>query len=307
VQEHTGAASLLDESTASGPTRQDMGTGRGVVSDTPELTETMTARLRHARLNPVVRSDTSTAAERIVRELKAKPEPERLEQLAQKSLSHFAKAGGAGKAEMRAHQAVLESAQNGWEQLVRDGQSTAGGQTSETEATVFSELMAHFANTSGTDPMTALFATMKDSVEEMNRDKKYALEKLQSMNEIAEAMGDYLSELADQSEELQASTGEETSGDKVDVNVRLPQLPGPEDDPQITRLGPKQRVAMSPIERDAHIGHITRLKDELDSQKNMMQLELRDSTDRLQRNQQTISNVLKALTDTGRTLLQNMK
>jgi hypothetical protein len=305
VQEHAGQASILDHEPSAGPARQDAA-GKAA-ADAPELAEDMTARLKMARLNPTVRSDASATAERITRELKSKPEPGRMEQLAQKALTHCAKASGAGKTEMQSHQMVLESARNQWEKVGQDEQSAAGSQSGKLEAAVFGELMAHFSKTPGTDPMATLFSVMKESIEETNRDKKYALEKLQSMNEIAEAMGDYLSELADQSEALQASTGEETSDDKVDIDVRFPRPPGPDDVLQISRLGPKERVAMNPIERDAHIGDVTRLKDELDDQTQILQFELQEKTNKAQQNLQAMSNVLKALTDTSQTLIKNIK
>ncbi|MBN2431408.1 MAG: hypothetical protein JXQ27_08025 [Acidobacteria bacterium] len=302
VQEHAGRATILDPAPATGPSRPDVVAG-GPAADTPELTESMTARFKMARLNPAARPDTSMTAERIVRELKTKPEPARLEQLATRALTHFAKASGAGQAEMQAHQAVLESARSQWEKMVQDEQPAGGSQQSEMEAAVFSELTAHFSSAAGADPMAALFGAMKESVEEVNKDKKYALEKLQSMNEIAEAYGDYLQELQEQSA---AATGEESDG-KTKIDVRFPRPPGSDDVLQITRLGPKERVAMSSVELDAQIGDLERLKNEIDDVTQMEQLNLQSNLQKSKQLMQTISNILKALSDTSRSLLQNMK
>jgi|GEM_PF-3735310 len=305
VEEHSGQTSILDHAPAAGPPGQDAA-GKAA-ADTPELSEDMTARLKMARLNPTVRSETSTAAERIVRELKSRPAPARLEQLGQRALTHFAKASGAGQAEMQAHQRVLEAARNQWDNRIQTEQTGGGDTPGEMDAAVFSELTAHFSSAPGADPMVALFGVMKETMEGVNRDKQYALEKLASMNETAAAMGEYLQELQDQSDALQAATGDEASEDKVDVDARFPRPPGPDDVLQISRLGPKERVAMDAVERDAHRGEIERLRDELDDISQMLQLKLQDSTQNYQQDRQSISNILKALCDTSRSLLQNMK
>ena len=57
--------------------------------------------------------------------------------------------------------------------------------------------------------MEALFLVFKESIDEMNEDKQYFLEKMKMHNEVAEAMGDYLRELNNAMNEGGGSKDEE--------------------------------------------------------------------------------------------------
>ena len=66
-----------------------------------------------------------------------------------------------------------------------------------------------------TDTMALLFEIFKESIEDANKDKRYWLTKLKKMNEIAEAMGDYLQELNAAEAHLECS-----NENKVKIKLR---------------------------------------------------------------------------------------
>ncbi|HKY61399.1 MAG TPA: hypothetical protein VJP59_10355 [Gemmatimonadota bacterium] len=72
--------------------------------------------------------------------------------------------------------------------------------------------------------MEVLFLVLKESLSEMNEDKKYWLEKLAEMNKMSEELSDYLKELADASRELgeieRGPTGRTRSMRTVPITVR---------------------------------------------------------------------------------------
>jgi len=69
-----------------------------------------------------------------------------------------------------------------------------------------------------TDVMAGLFTVFRESIEQTNADKKYFLEKLAQHNKVAEALGDYLAELA---ESLLPESGEGCNNDaESEVEVK---------------------------------------------------------------------------------------
>jgi hypothetical protein len=65
------------------------------------------------------------------------------------------------------------------------------------------------------DVMATLFYIFRESIEEANEDKSYFLKRLEEMNEIAEAMADYLRELTDAAVHLECSNEK-----KVKIKLR---------------------------------------------------------------------------------------
>jgi hypothetical protein len=63
----------------------------------------------------------------------------------------------------------------------------------------FTPSVVHGANS---NPMALLVAAVRESIEDINQDVKFYAEKMQELNDVAEAMNDYLQELADASSRL---------------------------------------------------------------------------------------------------------
>lgn len=59
--------------------------------------------------------------------------------------------------------------------------------------------------------MDAMFSVFRESIEEQNADKKYWTNKLKEMNEISEALGDYLSELNNAAQEATDECNDKTT------------------------------------------------------------------------------------------------
>jgi len=80
----------------------------------------------------------------------------------------------------------------------------------------FNEFFEQYITSESIDPkgdvMSALFHVFKESIEQTNEDKQYFLSKLADMNEIAEAMSDYLKELNEAFVDTEAEVGSEGGG-----------------------------------------------------------------------------------------------
>ncbi len=87
--------------------------------------------------------------------------------------------------------------------IVKDG-SYSSGASAEFKKT----LTSYMKNFKHGDVMAAIFHIFKEAIEETNEDKKFWLQKLENMNDIAEAMGDYLKELNEKSLELEEGGSE---------------------------------------------------------------------------------------------------
>lgn len=64
-------------------------------------------------------------------------------------------------------------------------------------------LQAYMSQFPHGDVMSALFLVFKESIEQTNKDKRYFLQRLSEMNEIAKSLGDYLEYLTERSNDLQ--------------------------------------------------------------------------------------------------------
>lgn len=69
-------------------------------------------------------------------------------------------------------------------------------------------LKSYMGKFSHGDILAAIFHLFKTSIEESNEDKRFFLQKLKNMNDIAEAMGDYLKELNEKAKELEEGGSE---------------------------------------------------------------------------------------------------
>lgn len=92
--------------------------------------------------------------------------------------------------------------------------------TSSKKESLFRFLQAHVsAGTS--DVMSTLFWVFRNSIEEANEDKRYFLEKLKSMNDIAEAQSEYLKSLMELSGSLGDKDGSGCQGSDDEGVVRV--------------------------------------------------------------------------------------
>lgn len=73
-------------------------------------------------------------------------------------------------------------------------------------------LRALLSGQTGADMTAMLFFVFRESVTQMNEDKRYWLEKLKQYNETANALHDYLNELNDAMQEINDAIGEDGGG-----------------------------------------------------------------------------------------------
>jgi hypothetical protein len=101
-------------------------------------------------------------------------------------------------------------------QLARDGQYSAAAQKA---------FVAYIESVTQHNPhgniMGVIFLVFRDSIEEQNEDKRYWLERLKEQDAIADALGDYLEELASASRDLEAEVRGDKEAEASVVDMRV--------------------------------------------------------------------------------------
>jgi hypothetical protein len=105
------------------------------------------------------------------------------------------------------------------------GRSAVASPSDRALQTEFADRLGPAIGSSGSvNIIELLFAVFKESLVEMQEDKKYWLSKLAAMNQMGEEISDYLEELADASRELseieRGTTGQARSTRTVPITVR---------------------------------------------------------------------------------------
>ena len=86
------------------------------------------------------------------------------------------------------------------------GIAISKGAPEEQVMTMWEIFLSENAGASNTEIMATLFYIFKEAIDDMNEDKAYWLQKLKNHNDIAEALGDYLGDLADDADSWTTET-----------------------------------------------------------------------------------------------------
>ena len=158
--------------------------------------------------------------------------------------------------------------------------------------------------------MEVLFLVFKDSIEEVNEDKKYFLKKLMMYNDMAEGLSEYLQELLPASDELGkkiASAKSEDAGmQTVSVNIKNFDLTTTGADGKLQQIGPTKTENMNQMSLGNRIKEVESMQETVRNKRQMASTAFQNFDQKGNQLYNLLSSVLKGMGEMRMGTTRNM-
>ncbi|MDP7038924.1 MAG: hypothetical protein QGI45_07190 [Myxococcota bacterium] len=158
--------------------------------------------------------------------------------------------------------------------------------------------------------MEVLFLVFKDSIKEVNEDKKYFLKKLMMYNDMAEGLSEYLQELLPASDELgkkiAAAKSEDAGMQTVSVDIRNFDLTSTGADGKLQQIGPTKTENMNQFSLSNRIKEVESMQETVRNKRQMASTAFQNFDQKTNQLYNLLSSVLKGMGEMRMSTTRNM-
>jgi hypothetical protein len=158
--------------------------------------------------------------------------------------------------------------------------------------------------------MEVLFLIFKDSIKEVNEDKKYFLKKLMMYNDMAEGLSEYLQELLPASDELgkkiAAAKSEDAGMQTVSVDIKNFDLTTTGSDGKLQQIGPTKTENMNQFSLSNRIKEVESMQETVRNKRQMASTAFQNFDQKTNQLYNLLSSVLKGMGEMRMSTTRNM-
>jgi len=158
--------------------------------------------------------------------------------------------------------------------------------------------------------MEVLFLIFKDSIKEVNEDKKYFLKKLMMYNDMAEGLSEYLQELLPASDELgkkiAGAKSEDAGMQTVSVDIKNFDLTTTGADGKLAQIGPTKTENMNQFSLSNRIKEVESMQETVRNKRQMASTAFQNFDQKTNQLYNLLSSVLKGMGEMRMSTTRNM-